>query len=576
MPPIISDKEKKFLAHLNSLYEEGAMFRKKATQDWQHSLEVVRGNVWPKRRPKYKVDATMNFLNQVVEKKTALLTDGKPVATVVSRKRGTDPVCGILQKVIEAIFEERSWEQRLTEFVFLEQYFGMAAFNTCFDKSLDWGRGDIDMVVLDPRTFVFDPFVSRTYNLNSGEYFCLETTRPLEYLQDRYPDRADLIEADFGPGASLKEDSLLIKVRDLFRGKNDDKNVMDSVIPRAIVRDYWVKDRKTRKDGKVAFPGWREILVVGGVIVEDGAAPYLDGNLSYDMMEWDFNVDSAYGLNEILKLEMPQLMFNKLLAVTIENAILMSNGIWIGDRNALSAKGWDQLSNEPGLVVKKQPGSTLERSTGVPLPAGLTQVLTLLLGGIEKLSSITEVTEGRKPGQVTSGSAIESLQMAASTAIRLKARQIEGLIQRIGQKLISRIFQYYTEDRVFHLLGGTRGMEQFVYERDVIRKEVESRHLTMTNAFQDYTYKVVPASSLALTKWQKGLLAMQLYQAHAIDREALLEAIEYPNREEILKRTIEKQQSGEEPIAARPQKLPKSVLRGGHKETGMQLPQAGG
>ena len=570
-----SESENKFLKELNDRYTEGARFRDKVTQDWKHSIEVMRGNVWPDKRPKYKVNAVMNFLAQVVERKTALLTDSKPIANVVSRKRGLDPVCEILQKVIDGVFEERSWEQRLTEFVFLEQHFGTAAINTCFDTTLDWGRGDIDLTILDPRTFVFDPFVTRSYNLNNGEYFCLETARPTDYLRDKYSERSDDIKPDFASDENIREDSVLSKIRNFFRGRNEERG-MSTVVPRSVVRDYWVRDRKTKKDGKLVYPTWREVLVAGGCIVQDGTLPYIDGNLPVDMMDWDFNVDSAYGTNEVLKLEMPQLMFNKVLATEIENAILMGNGIWVGDTNALSKEEWERLSNEPGSIVKKRPGTELRREPGVALPAHLTQILTLLLTGIEKLSSITEVTEGRKVGQVTSGVAIESMQLAAATAIRLKARQIESLIQRVGQKLISRIFQYYTEDRVFNLVGEAGGFQQYIFERNVIRELVEKNGRSMTDAFQDFQYRVVPASSLALTKWQKGLIAMQLYQAGAIDREALLEAIEYPNREEILKRTMEKQQAGIEPMGTgKRQKLPRSLLRGGHKETGFQHPQAG-
>jgi hypothetical protein len=569
----ISDGESKYLKHLSSLYDEGARFREKATQDWSHSIEVARGNVWPEKRPKYKVNASMNFLAQVIERKVALLTDAKPTATVVSRKKGLDTVCEILTKVIEGIFDTINWEQRLTEFVFLEQYFGIASANTCFDKVLDWGRGDIDVAILDPRTFVFDPFVSRSYNLNSGEYFCMETIRPTSYLRDKYDKKADDIKSDFGDDGKTKEDSYLSKVRNFFRGRSEEKTML-SVIPRSIVRDYWVRDRNTKRDGRLVYPTWREVLVVGGTIVEDGATPYIDGALPFDMMEWDFNVDSAYGLNEVLKLEMPQLMFNKVLATTIENSVLMSNGIWVGDSNALSETDWGRLSNEPGSHVKKRPGTQLERQAGVALPAHLTQILTMLVNGIEKLSSITEVTEGRRPGQVTSGNAIEALQLAASTAIRLKARQIENLIQRIGQKLISRIFQYYTEDKVFNFVGKHEGFEQYVYEREQIRKLVTEAGMNLLTAHTEFQYKVTPASSLAMTKWQKGLIAMQLFQAGCIDREALLDAVEYPNREEILKRTKQEQKEGDEPIpGAKKQKLPKSVLRGGNKESGMQHPQ---
>jgi hypothetical protein len=173
----------------------------------------------------------------------------------------------------------------------------------------------------------------------------------------------------------------------------------------------------------------------------------------------------------------------------------------------------------------------------------------------------------------TSGAAIESLQIAASTAIRLKARQLEALQSRIGQKRISRIFQYYTEDRVFNLLGDDGKFHKYVWERDKVRRILEENNISITQAFQEFRYKIIPASSLAITKWQKGLVAMQLYQAGIIDGEEVLKILEWPNWEEVYARMKEKQVMGIEGVPKRPQKLPKSVLRGGHMETGLQFPQ---
>lgn len=569
----ISEVEKTLLTHLGNLYNEGARYREKTTQDWKHSVEVVKGNMWPERRPKYKVSAVMNFLEQVIEKKTALLTDSRPTADVVSRKKGLDEVCGILKKVVDAIFEGINWEQKLVEFVYMEQYFGHCSVNTCFDKALDYGRGDIDVVVLDPRTYVFDPFVTRSYNVGGGEYFCVEMLRPTAYLRDKYGTRADDIKPDFGEGSDISGESLISKIRSFFKGQTPTDSYK-STIPRSIVRDYWIKDRTSKKDGKLIYPTWREVLVAGGCVVEDGTTPYIDGVLPFDSMEWNFNIDSAYGLNEIGKLEQPQLLFNKTLAILIENAILMSNGIWIGDKNALDKEGWARLSNEPGSYVKKNPGTDLRRETGVSVPNGLGETLSMLLNGMEKLSSITEVTEGRRPGQVTSGNAIEALQLAATTAIRLKSRQIESLIQRIGQKLISRIFQYYTEDKVFNMVGDTGGFKQYIYERETLRKLVEGAGLNLLTAHQEFQYRVVPASSLAITKWQKGLLTMQLFQSGIVDDEEVLDSLEYPNRQKILERVNSKKAQGVQPPPQQ-QKLPKSILRGGNRESGLQEPQIG-
>jgi len=603
----LSEAEVKLNKYLDSLYTEGSAHRATASKTWDNAIKVIRGNTWPDRRPKYKVNAVMNFLSQIVERKAALLTDSRPTISITSRKAKDDPLCDLLQKTIEGILEEKSFEQKITEFVMLEEYFGFALFNTCFDQNLDYGKGDIDLVVIDPRCFIFDPFVTRSWNLQHGEYCCLETVRPTELLCETYKERRDDIKADISTGTT-RPDSLVHKLRQLFQFDKDSPNQKTSVIPRSIVRDWWVRDRTTRRGDSLLYPNWRHILIAGGVPVEDGTNPYIDGNLPFDGMEWGFNVDSAYGTNEIDQLENPQIMFNKVLASILENAILMGNGIWVGDRDALSEEAWKKLSNEPGGHVRVRPGKTLRRDTPPSLPSYIMQAAEMMVNGIEKLSGITEVTEGRRPGQVTSGVAIESLAIMAQTTIRLKARQIEGLIQRMGQKLIPRIFAYYTSDRVFNLVGEKGGFQQYVYERAKIRKAIESDPQKRgLGIFQDYQFRVVPASSLAMTKWQKGLVATQLYQMGAIDQEALLEATEYAGREQIMERMAGQSQSipmeiiaaairgnpdeqgivkkimmqmqkggGKKGGGGAPEKLPSTLLRGSpHKETGLQLPQVG-
>jgi len=586
----ISAGEESIIKKLNRLYQEGSQARARISEGWKDAIEVMKGNVWPARRPKYKVNAVMNFLAEIIERKAGLLTDSRPSIMVVSRKEIDDPLCEILQKTIEGILDERNFEQKLLEFVMLEEYFGFAAFNTCFDKNLDYGDGDIDLVVVDPRSFIFDPFVTRSWNLQYGEYCCFESIQPTDLLISKYGRKED-IKPNFNE-IDLKQDSLASKIRQFFGYDKTSSNLSQSVIPRSLVRDWWVKDRQSKDGDNLKFPTWRHLIEAGGCIVEDGANPYIDGNHPFDGMDWTFNVDSAYGRNEIDYLKSPQVMFNKVLAAILENAILMGNGIWIGDRDALTKEEWERLTNEPGSIIKIKPGRVLKRDTPPALPNYMINTCELLTQGMEKLSGITEVTEGRRPGQVTSGVAIESLAIMAQTTLRLKARQLEGMLQRIGQKLISRIFAYYTTDRVFNLVGPDAEIKSFLFEREKIRTQIKKLG-GIPEALKTYQFKVVPTSSLAMTQWQKGLMATQLFQLGLIDEEAALDALNFPGRKQIMSRMKEKkmEEVGLMNEAASiegdlkgeggggfgrkktPQRMPANLLRGTpHKETGMQYP----
>jgi len=571
MPFIPEGDSKLLIKYLDTLYKEGSLYRDEFSKGWDRAVKVAAGDVWPDKRPSYKVDAAMNFLGQILEKKTAQLTDGRPTINILSRKEGLDGACKILLKVAEGVLEEINLEQRLTEAISLDQYFGLVFTKVPFDGDAFQGLGAIDIEVCDPRTCIFDPFIKRTYNVPKGEYFCHEDLLPTDMLKEKYHDN------HIKPDSGGVGDGVVGKIRQFF-GYKGMTTKTSSVIDRSILRDWWIMDRTTRKDGELVFKGWRHIRDAGGCIVVDDSNPYIDETLPYDGMDWTFDPNTAYGRNEVSQLENPQILFDKLLALTVENSTAMSNAVWIGDYDALSDEDWKRLSNAPGAHVRTRPGKNLRREGPPALPGHIAQVLSMLSMGLKELGSDTEVSSGRKPGSVTSGAGIEMLQLASSTLIRMKARQMEYLIDRIGQKIVARILQYYTDDRVFNTIGDSNDYQQFTFHRRELLEAIDHAGTKHSEAYRLFQFKVTPSSSLAMTKWQKGLVATQLYQLGAIDREALLDALEYPDRDAILRRTIEKQKAGIEPVGVKKgSKLPKGMMKGGgsggHKELALQHPQ---
>jgi hypothetical protein len=399
-----------------------------------------------------------------------------------------------------------------------------------YNRDLDGGRGDIDLAARDPRSVLIDPNVQRSYLAGEGEYMIFEDIIPLALARDKWPDRADLMvpskaHSTFTP---TRNTSFLAKAFHKVWKPSTQTDAMESAVPRVFVREFWLRDR-SKSNG---FRGqMRKTTLVGNIVVSDGENPYWDGKIPGDMIDWRFDLDSAWGWGDVELLMGPQQLINKIISVIVENAIMMSNGIWIGDSDALDKKGWDKLTNEPGSHVRIRPGKELRREPGVALPEYVFRVLDFFKGyGIDEISGMVEVMKGLRTGQVESGVAIESLQLMAQALIRLKARAIESLLKRVGQKLISRVFQYYSDDRILNMVGTDEEFRQFKFVRSELIKPHGKR---VPDAFRDYQFMVVPGSSLAMSKMQKVMMATQLFQLGIIDELELLKTMEYPNAEKV-------------------------------------------
>lgn len=546
----ITHAEIEYTNKLLNLRKEALDVRELRSKDWSDYIALSRNrNHWSKRLPKYKVDAIVNFIVPTIERKTALLTDTKPTIDVKQkRSSGLDKTATVLKNTIDGILLECRFDQKLAEIITIAQIVGCAPVNTMWDKSLDFGQGDINIFPCDARSVLIDPYIGRAYRVDRGEFCVIDDIISLDKARDLYPNRADYIKPSAEhsihtpTGRGLKQ-SLWAKFYTPFR-----RATRPSVIPRTVQSEFWIKDR-VKRNGKYFFNGAvRRVTVCGGVIVKDGENPYIDGAFPIDLLDWHFDMDSPYGWGDVELLKSPQQLTNKLLGTVLENAILMSNAIWVGDKDALSKEDWRKLTNEPGSYIRKRTGKDLHREAPPAMPEYVIQLARYLQSAIGEVSGMVPTMLGMRSGQVSSGVGVEQLQMAAQALVRLKARAIEGLIQRIGQKLISRIFQYYTTDRFIMQLGKKDELEQYKF----VRSELVGDRTKVQDAFKDYVFHVVPGSGLAMSKVQKSIVATQLFQLGIIDELQLLETMEYPNAEEIAMKArqrraamIEAQQGGQ-------------------------------
>lgn len=537
---------------LEELDKEMDSYKEKyISKGWDLIPDFYSGDThWSSERPSHKVSPVLNFLRQAIEKKTSQMTDTKPFIDILPFYDPLNDVAEALEEIIASKWSEQSLDMVLTDSIFFAELFGGCGYNTTYNSSLLFGQGDSTMEMIDPRNLNFDPATTAAHFLDRSEYVRIQTIKPTSFLRYKYKDFKSQIEANAPVESYVPEKKVLdkrgrqiIKVRKRVSKKNE------CVIGRSIVSEYWVRDREMSGDDLV-FPGGRHIIVAGGALVKDEPNPYWDQLFPVDFLDWHKNPNTAWGDSELKDLKELQIVLNKLIAVIVENGIMMTNAIWIGDANALKPDQWNELDNVPGAKVKKRPGSELRREQGQALPSTVFNTVQYIEEAIKKLAGNVEVVQGQTPGQVKSGIAIEALQQAALAIVRLKARAIESLLERIGQKMISRIFQFEDADRQMWRLKNDTDFEAYKFMHKVLKGKTKEAKKLLKNpkmAWKNFLFKIRPGSSLSMNKWQNAMLAMQLYQAQPkplIDRRFALDMMDIPGREGLIDR-MEQQEMAE-------------------------------
>ena len=575
--------------YCDGLVQEAQSSRVDIQRVWEENIQFARGKQWPDQIPEHRVDFVMNVLGKTIKNKAALITDTKPIIEVhPASDSSLNEASEILQTLCRGIWDERGIMESLTWGIYEAQIFGAFVANILWDKNLDFGLGDIDVRPWDTRHFLCDPGVVRANALQQGEFMVFEDLRPLDLIRSIYGKAARGISADAkfstystysttAPVSGFVSHVTAGAQRQPFV-KSSDYN-RSSVIKRVVEQEIWWRDRRRMEDlpeniakefndylkgmravygelpryrergpeDYVFNGGVRHTVRAGGKIVLDEGNPYFDMMMPGDLMSWGMEIEHPWGHSEVEDLRKIQLTINKLGGVITENAIKVSNPWVVGDFNALTEKQWQQIDDRPNVQVRKKPGSDFRREPAPALPGSTFATLNFLVQAVGELSGLTEAAKGGRMPSGTSGLAVEAMQLAAQSLIRLQAREFEGFLMRIGQKMISRIFQFYTTNRILTIFGPDQRLVSFEFIRDHLMRALGGRKAE--DAWRDFKFKITPGSSLSMTRVQEGIMAANLFNMGLMPGAEVLKRMGIVNPEEMIQRAREERMMGQAPQA---------------------------
>lgn len=534
--------EDKLLDRLDALRAEGKRVRDKwaPSADIAKDLELFRTGGKPAGSQEQHFNG--NFIEAFIDRQVSQLTDNRPIIRIDARKYGLKQTSIVLDKIARIVWEEADIQRQSSKMVHLAATMRSAGFYTSYDPNED----EICIEPLRLDQFICDPKVNEAARVSKdADYMSISRVFPLAELRQRYPGRGDSVKSDaslsnFKPGEA-KSRSILSPVLDVIR-----RPASEVAIERATLHETWVRDWQKTATGELMFPGGRLVLHTEDVILWDGPNPYWDGRWPVDWFDWGVDPDHPWGRSEIGRLRYLQLPFNSIMDGLVRNQLLTNFLLVEAEYDAYTPEQWKKLQNiEDSLVLRTQRRNATAKVTLPPeFGADKLNVAKQIFTVAQVLAGVPDVILGETPGSLQSGIAIEGLQEGANLMTRARASRMEDLFARIGQKLVARVFQFYSSDRVAAIVGTQEIAEEYAKKRAEMFFQMKEGQAVQTTpaererALRDFRFTVSPGSSAPGSRRNRVADMLKLHAAGLASAEDVIAAGDFPEPKEMAERAM--------------------------------------
>ena len=490
--------------------------------------------------------APVNVIFSTTETKVPILSDSVPMWFVVSPDGRHDREAEALTKALQSVWYTRNvgrqYEMMLRDQVLLGTGFLKAWWNPTIgplvpneDGELE-RLGDVDVSWQDPFSVRPDPGAR---SLEECEYLVL-TSDITKQRAARLWEKFDAKKAEEVQGSSLDTEQ--------------------NIWTRAVA---WVMGRGPGPLNNTVTPLYRihEVYYDGGakLCIYSGKNLIYDGDnptpgqqypiVAFPMYERGYSIFGMADTPHIIDI---QTQYNRITYRIAHNARLMANNLWkVSDPSI-------KVSNVPGSEVYVPPGQSLEPLIPGQMPPYIFAFREALKQDIDMVTGVHDVTRGLRPGSIQSGIGIQQLQEAANTRLRHTAQSNSRYMERLGRLVFDFQQSHYREERTMTYMEGSRPQRVYVtpdmYRAPQMNPEALASGEPEEGAFeaelgpeevveQEIHYEVVvprvgdlPMSASARAELALRTAAVQFPDGPAIDRQALLEQLKFPNATEILQR----------------------------------------
>lgn len=548
--------------------------RKRLPQKWHRNYEMYRNHHWRSGASAPIPLASISLVNAHIERTVNLLTDNNPTFDVVGSQ---DDVTDKIHKIARYWWNETEQQDTYGDSIKMAEIHGTTIEKVIFNPALNNGLGEVETIVVDPHNFGFWPLNEK--RSEKWEVVAHYYTMPVNQARRKWPKAKKLIQADPKWKEKLGERRREIvggSARPLPAGRGGDyaqdhaimhgnKAVMNIMGRKdeVLILELWVKDYTLIEleqtgatieldldSGTIAttepaviekvpkYPGFIRVITTcngGDVVLSDRQNPSINPTLPEEQVAQTFLYNrfpftltpstkdpvSPWGFSAIEQLEQINIEIDKCMSQLNYMKDRMARSPLINPKDSMIPNA--DFSNAARIVRPKNSvvAKAIRFMESPPVQNDIERILGVYRELFDKIAGTFDLTDPQVMKGRLAYKSIAAILENMHTLIRGKIRTYGRMIRDRGRMYISHVQNWYTEERFFYL------QEDGLPVRGGI---IGPQSIT------PLSFQVVSGSTMPTSRLQQREEALELFQAGAIDIRELLEALEWPDRAEVVHR----------------------------------------
>lgn len=435
-------------------------------------------------------------------------------------------------KVLDYVYEKAQIRRKIKEIVndALWSSVGIWQFDVDKDDNIIINR-------IDPYDFYVDPNI-KSPNLNDPEYGA-------EFVDKVVQTSIDAIKKNTGYNeeirsqvradnivASAEYKKFLIQVtRQMYEAQRENNETV-------LLHETWMRERDENGKIKMRVVHWIDSL-------QD---PLLDQLIDteeypFEILQGDIAPGELYSESWVKHLIPINRAIDALESHIFEYNHIFARGRFVIDKNS----GVRIIMNQHGQIIEKNRGAQVTALAISPLPPSPREQIGAMRTYLEDISGVHDVSLGRLPGTLRSGTALAELKQADATNQADLVDNLEDFLSRAGKKILNFVAENWNTSKLISVtaLGGKPEYFMVVGEGSNLAKKKKNKmtfgemELPLAIIGADNEVRVQVGSWLAYTKEARQEKLKELFRLGAIDQKTYLEFAEFADIDGIVERTRE-------------------------------------